>query len=144
MTRDVENIDRVEYMVFCGDKGSAMRKFQNNGFSHHEIPTLTNDPTTFTQFVARNSQTYHGQVGPRGSIHEVSNKKEDYKDDRERAAAYDKAILNQPKNTNLQDFLSKYGNLLDDDDDPMPSRESMGMAGISELVNDDDDDADLS
>ena len=54
-TASYDYIEKVETMIFCNDKGSARRKFKNLGFKDKDIPTMTNEPSEFTNFVARNS-----------------------------------------------------------------------------------------
>ena len=54
-TKDVENIDKVEYMVFCRDKKAAIDKFNRAGIPQNRMPAITHDSAQFTNFVAINT-----------------------------------------------------------------------------------------
>lgn len=49
-------------MVFCGDKAAAADKFLRNGYNSNEIPTLTEVPHDFVDFVGEiNEPTTEGK-----------------------------------------------------------------------------------
>lgn len=95
-TATYQNIDKVETMVFCGDKNSAIRKFQANGFQQDRIPVLTNDPNQFVSFVSKNSMPvnmpsrFQNQSVPRESL--PSTNKKDYKNRDQAAKGYEQAL----------------------------------------------------
>lgn len=42
-TKDLPNIEKVEFMVFCRDKRAAIDKFNRAGIPQSKTPTITHD-----------------------------------------------------------------------------------------------------